>query len=448
MVNNQSSIVNSSTHFEALYPPKTRFDVVESLLHFIKEGNSCQLVGLPGVGRANIFGLLTYNRPAREEHLGENQKWFHFVSVDFSEVRGKPLFEATKLMFLELVESLHERKLEEEYAFVGNIFKDSLSFQDELVLFQGLKKAIDYLAIEKELTIVFLLERFEEYVPVLNKDFFSNLRILRNRAKYRFSVVFSLGRPLEDSLDPFMLSDFYEFLAGHVVYVPREDSVLSDFRLQYLEKVTGKNVSDKNREEIMRLTGGHGKLSRLCFEAFLSTEEEPTALFFLSRKPIQGALLEIWHFLTPQEQQEVRDYVFSGKKITNKFLGDIDLVKENVLTIPLLVEFLKLNKAFSKEEKIVFDSSTNVIKKGELIISDMLTASEFRLLVLLLTHPDKIISREEIITAVWKNTATTAGVTDQAVDQLIFRLRKKIEEDPNNPMHIQTIKGRGIKFVQ
>lgn len=448
MVNNQSSIVNSSTHFEALYPPKTRFYVVEALLHFIKEGNSCQLVGLPGVGRANIFGLLTYNRPAREEHLGENQKWFHFVPVDFSEVRGKPLFEATKLMFLELVESLHERKLEEEYAFVGNIFKDSLSFQDELVLFQGLKKVIDYLAIEKELTIIFLLERFEEYVPVLNKDFFSNLRILRNRAKYRFSVVFSLGRPLEDSLDPFMLSDFYEFLAGHVVYVPREDSVLSDFRLQYLEKVTGKNVSDKNREEIMRLTGGHGKLSRLCFEAFLSTDEEPTISFFLSRKPIQGALLEIWHFLTPQEQQEVRDYVFSGKKITNKFLGDIDLVKENVLTIPLLVEFLKLNKAFSKEEKIVFDSSTNVIKKGELIISDMLTASEFRLLVLLLTHPDEIISREEIITAVWKNTATTAGVTDQAVDQLIFRLRKKIEEDPNNPMHIQTIKGRGIKFVQ
>ena len=41
---------------------------------------------------------------------------------------------------------------------------------------------------------------------------------------------------------------------------------------------------------------------------------------------------------------------------------------------------------------------------------------------------------------------TTEGVTDQALDQLIFRLRKKIEDDPNNPEFIQTIKGRGLKF--
>ena len=38
-------------HFESLYPEETRFEELEQMLHFIKEGNSCQVVGLPGVGR-------------------------------------------------------------------------------------------------------------------------------------------------------------------------------------------------------------------------------------------------------------------------------------------------------------------------------------------------------------------------------------------------------------
>ncbi|OGH14799.1 MAG: hypothetical protein A2687_00990 [Candidatus Levybacteria bacterium RIFCSPHIGHO2_01_FULL_38_26] len=62
-------------------------------------------------------------------------------------------------------------------------------------------------------------------------------------------------------------------------------------------------------------------------------------------------------------------------------------------------------------------------------------------------NPNKIIEREEIINIVWANTKSTAGVTDQALDQLIFRVRKKIEDDPNNPEHLQTVKGRGFRFL-
>ena len=50
---------------------------------------------------------------------------------------------------------------------------------------------------------------------------------------------------------------------------------------------------------------------------------------------------------------------------------------------------------------------------------------EFKLLKFFIDNPDRIIEREEIIKAVWKDEKTTEGVTDQALDQLIFRLRKK-----------------------
>lgn len=441
------------SHFESLYPADARFAEIEKIFQCIKEGNSCQLVGLPGVGRANVLDLLAYNKEVRLAHVGENQKWFHFVTVDFSEVRNKPLFEATKLMFLELVESLHERNLDEAYKETTTIFREALSFQDELVLFQALKKVIDYLATEKELTIVFLLDRFEEYIPMLTPSFFSNLRILRNKAKYRFSVVFSLGRPLEETIEPSMLADYYEFFVGHTIYLPLGDMPITEFRIRYLEKVSEKKIEQKIVNDILSLTGGHGKLTRLCLEAYLSLDnvqqkKGTDTTLLLSHKPIQGALLEIWYFLTPEEQQDIIENAKNNTPVAAHYLEDIFLVQENKITIPLFETFITERIATQPAQEIVFDEVTNSIKRGNDLLSDMLTASEFRLLKQLLIHKGTVVERQQIVDTVWGELASTQGVTEQAIDQLIFRLRKKIEDDPAQPKHIQTIKGRGIKFTQ
>ncbi len=440
-------------HFEALYPDTTRFTEIEKILSFVKEGHSCQLIGVPGVGRSNLLGLLPYNRGVRIKHLGENQKWFHFVLLNFSEIRKKPLLDTTKFMFLGLLDSLRERKMDKEYDAVNTIFKEGLGLNDEMVLFQGLKKTIDFLAVEKELTIVFLFDRFEEYVPTVTGDFFANLRILRNRAKYRFSVVFSTNRPLDDMLEPIFFADFYEFMAGKIVYLPLLDKPGLDFRISYLEKITGKKIDKKILDEIMRLTGGHGNLTRHCLEAILASSDQqltPSSElveFFLKQKPIRSALFGIWNSLNPFEQNLLTLLNFADQDIS--YLKNVGLIDKNKLTIPLLKEYaLEKNKLLAENEKIVFDQNSNEIRKGDLVISDKLTSSEFKLLKFLILNTEKIVGREEIINAVWGEMQSTVGVTDQALDQLIFRLRKKIENNPNTPTHLFTIKGRGIKFLE
>ncbi|MEK7559021.1 MAG: helix-turn-helix domain-containing protein [Patescibacteria group bacterium] len=455
-----------ATHFESLYPAQSRFDEIEKILKFAREGKSSQLVGLPGVGRSNTLGLLSYNKNIRKKHLGENQKWFHFVSCDFSEIRKKPVSDAMKFIFLRLADSLRERKIlknaESEFAGEGSfeqidkIFKESAATNDEMVLFQGLKRAIDFLCIEKELTIVFLFDRFEEYIPMLTPEFFANLRVLRNRAKYRFSVVFSLNRPLEELIEPILFADFYEFLADNIVYLPILDKPGLDFRISYLEKVTMKQLNNETIEQVLLLTGGHGKLTRLSLETILATSDWPLATseklqeFLLEQKSVKASLYEIWISLIPEEQlllasREKRlAFSFSG----SSYLEKIGLLKNEVITIPLFEEFIStlLRQDSGRAQQISFDQNTNEIKMGETALSDSLTSSEFKLLKFLLDNPDKLIEREEIIKAVWKDEKTTEGVTDQALDQLIFRLRKKIEVDPNNPVHLQTLKGKGIRF--
>lgn len=443
-----------SLHLESQYPATSREKEIKEILRFVKEGNSCQIVAAPGVGRGNILGFLAYNKAIKEYHLGKAQDSYHFVLVNFSEVKNRPIIDIMKFLFLELVSSLHERGLEEEFKVADKIFKDSLSYKDELVLFQGLKKTIDYLSLEKKLTIVFLFERFETYIPQLSEEFFTYMRSLRNRAKYKFSIIFSLTRPLEELVEPLILADFYEFLAGHIIYLELCDMPGILFRIAHLEKLTKRHIAKECIDDLLKMTAGDGKLTRVAIEATLgSSKDDSTCIssgFLLSQSTIQGALFEIWYFLTPSEKEYISTIALGKhQEEAPLFLERIGLVKDNQISIPLFATFIKeyALKEFKQDNKIVFDITTNTIKKGKTIISEKLTSAEFRLLLFLIQNKEKILDRETIISAVWKNQESTMGVTDQALDQLIFRLRKQIEQNPNKPVLIQTIKGRGVKFI-
>ena len=69
-----------------------------------------------------------------------------------------------------------------------------------------------------------------------------------------------------------------------------------------------------------------------------------------------------------------------------------------------------------------------------------LTKTEYNLLYLLLSSPNKIFNREELLNRVWDSNTV---VTDRTVDVHIAKLRKKIE---TNSRIIQTHHGRGYSI--
>jgi len=436
-------------HFSAQFPQDARKEEIGEIISYVKNGNSCQLIGLPGVNRSTVLGMLVYNKAIRQKHLGTFQEVSHFVLVDFSEIRNRPLFDVMKYLFLNLTESLRERGMKEENLAVGDIFREHLKFQDEFLLFQGFKEAIDYMALEKKIAVVFLFDRFEEYIPTVTQDFFANLRVLRNHGKYRFSVVFSLNRPLEDTLNQDLLSDYYEFVAGRIIQMKLFDKPSSAFWVSHIEKITHKKVEESVVKQIIKLTGGHGKLTKLAIEVVLAQGEiKQLQQFLLEQKTMRKALLEIWQSFSPAEQADLLEGKFDDQEVT-QYLDQVGLVKEGQIQIPLFAEFIAVEykDAAKTLQKIVYDDNTNTIRKGTTVLSDQLTSSEFRLLKYLLQNEERVIERDELISIVWGDNKSIAGITDQAVDQLIFRLRRKIEEDANHPIHLQTVKGRGFKFI-
>jgi two-component system alkaline phosphatase synthesis response regulator PhoP len=73
-----------------------------------------------------------------------------------------------------------------------------------------------------------------------------------------------------------------------------------------------------------------------------------------------------------------------------------------------------------------------------------LTPREFRLLGYLLEHRGEVVSREELLDAVWGYDTIPFTRT---VDTHIAKLRKKVEDDPSDPRHIITVHRLGYKFV-
>ena len=72
-----------------------------------------------------------------------------------------------------------------------------------------------------------------------------------------------------------------------------------------------------------------------------------------------------------------------------------------------------------------------------------LTSGEFDLLVILVSHPNKVLDRDRILDLL---TGAERSPFDRSIDVRVTRLRSKIEPDPANPVYIKTIWGKGYMF--
>jgi two-component system phosphate regulon response regulator PhoB len=72
-----------------------------------------------------------------------------------------------------------------------------------------------------------------------------------------------------------------------------------------------------------------------------------------------------------------------------------------------------------------------------------MTATEFRLLEYMAARPGRVFTRDQLLDAVWRDTAF---VTPRSVDVYIRRLREKVEKDPEQPIYLRTMRGVGYKF--
>lgn len=93
--------------------------------------------------------------------------------------------------------------------------------------------------------------------------------------------------------------------------------------------------------------------------------------------------------------------------------------------------------------RLRLDADSRRVKLGEREIN--LTAKEFDILELLVNNPDKVFSREKLLSMVWGSKAQEAGDV-RTVDVHVRRLREKLEPSPSDPHYVHTKWGVGYYF--
>ncbi|AWN14815.1 response regulator [Salinisphaera sp. LB1] len=77
-------------------------------------------------------------------------------------------------------------------------------------------------------------------------------------------------------------------------------------------------------------------------------------------------------------------------------------------------------------------------------LSVALSTGEFRLLLAFVRHPNRVLSREQLLDL---TQGREAEVFDRSVDNQVSRLRRKVERDSTRPQLIKTVWGGGYRFT-
>ena len=95
--------------------------------------------------------------------------------------------------------------------------------------------------------------------------------------------------------------------------------------------------------------------------------------------------------------------------------------------------------------RLRMDPQAHRVWVGRSEIDPPLSPPQYRLLELMIQNSDRVVAREEIVEQVWPDSAGE-GVSDQAIDALVRRLRERLMEfDPGHP-YVLTVRGHGFRL--
>lgn len=159
-----------------------------------------------------------------------------------------------------------------------------------------------------------------------------------------------------------------------------------------------------------------------------------------------------------RRQSRIPIIMLTAKTMEDDMLNGLNLGADDYITKPFSLKNLyariqavwrrsdhdlkPLAKKFSwNAGDLVIDyNRKEVLKKGETI---SLTPIEWKILSAFTRYPQKVFTRDELIASAFD---TDFSGYDRVIDTHIKNLRKKIEDDPKNPIYLCTVHGIGYKF--
>jgi DNA-binding response OmpR family regulator len=98
-----------------------------------------------------------------------------------------------------------------------------------------------------------------------------------------------------------------------------------------------------------------------------------------------------------------------------------------------------------RASQLVLDAETRQVWVGGRLLTPSLSHAQFTFLALLAGQPGRAYSRDEIVTTVWPEDQAE-GISDEAIDALVRRIRLRLRELDPEDEYISTVRGYGFKL--
>lgn len=134
----------------------------------------------------------------------------------------------------------------------------------------------------------------------------------------------------------------------------------------------------------------------------------------------------------------------------------LDIGGDDYITKPFrLNELISRINALLRRSNIMSKSGCELVSNGITVVFQTnkvekdakeieLTAAEFRLLCLLMQNPNTVLTRTVLLDRLWDGSGSF--VDDNTLSVYVSRLRAKVEENPEKPKFLLTVRGVGYKW--
>jgi hypothetical protein len=302
--------------------------------------------------------------------------------------------------------------------------------------------------------LVFLIDRLEKLRSDVVRDVANTLRSVfderHRQAEYRKIVFIFAGR-----------EGLFDLCTGNTPLNFDEEhrKFLTDFSVESTHQLADVGGLGAHAEAIYDWDAGHPcltqKFCRILQEknSSLTVEQVAERLlqggeFLYLQKQIAEISGEAKNILMRIRQGIKTDWDLGDPSVRRlAFLGVIRQDENNKCVIRNRLYKIVLDDHFPQQrmqEIRVDEQSGDVWVEGKLV-DPPLAELEYKLLAYLHERCNQICTRDDISIAVWGEQAIE-GVTDAQIDQLVRRVRLRIEPDPASPQYIETVRGRGHRL--
>jgi DNA-binding winged helix-turn-helix (wHTH) protein len=414
-----ATISTMSEHPWAQHPSDYRKEEVQHLLTLLGAGECVSLIGISGMGKSNLLGFLAYRASPQEKHgpiciLVDCNRLSKFESHEFFQLasdRLQPL--------------LASHNIQEEETPTDPF--DRLNCKVASIIEASPK------------ILALLMDGFDDLAKAVDRGFFNQLRSMRDSYKYRLSFLLATRQPLVNITGADKIREFEDLIVSNQIWLPPLSIEDAYWTIKRMEERLGLSFDKNARQNLLTLSGHHPGLLKALAAAWSDGDPtEPTSWL----KPT--AVLRECELLWGDLPEESRNAVYDPP-INDEILKKVGLVVNGNLSSAVFAAFIQEKRGTG----LHLNRASGEIYRGGALLSTSLTAKEFDLLSFLLDNEGSICEKDALIRAVWpEDKVFEEGIRDDSLAQLVRRLRTKIEPDPSNPTYLQTVPGRGYRFIQ